>query len=222
MEKLYDNTAYAQKAVEATNKGMKLYIVRHQIEYDVEVLEWNKKIIEVQKYDPETGEPMYDEDGNPIMEEIEVDDYDNPIMVEEEIIDPETGEKKMVLVQKHHTETRIKTVEELDIQPVNWYICIEDNITDGTVNPNYEEEKQEEIEKQFEIDFFNTSLGYVRRNVTMKNGSHKDFLADILPILQVGIPILTYTKDGRQNKVLVTEKFIEECKQQVVKDFYGE
>ena len=55
-----------------------------------------------------------------------------------------------------------------------------------------------------------------------KYPTFKEFLADILPILQVGIPILTYTKDGKQNKVLVTEKFIEECKQQVVKDFYGE
>lgn len=84
---------------------------------------------------------------------------------------------------------------------------------------------KEEIEKQkkeiFLKEFFNTSLGYVRRKVSMQTGETKDFLADILPILQVGIPILTYTEDGEQNKVLVTEEFIDECKQQVIKDFYG-
>lgn len=81
-----------------------------------------------------------------------------------------------------------------------------------------EEIKREEFLKQF----FNTSLGYVRRKVSMKTGDTKDFLADILPILQVGIPILTYTEEGQQTKVLVTEEFIDECKQQVIKDFYGE
>lgn len=84
-----------------------------------------------------------------------------------------------------------------------------------------EEEIEEQKHQQFLKDFFNTSLGYIRRKVSMKTGETKDFLADILPILQVGIPILTYTIDGEQNKVLVTEEFIDECKQQVIKDFYG-
>ena len=46
---------------------------------------------------------MYDEKGNPIMEKIEVDDYDSPIIVKEEVINPETGEKEIIFVQKHHT-----------------------------------------------------------------------------------------------------------------------
>lgn len=83
----------------------------------------------------------------------------------------------------------------------------------------------EEIEKEkqelLENEFFNTSLGYVRRKVTMKSGAIKDFLADILPILTVGVPVLTYTSEFVQKKVLVTETFINECKQQVLKDFYG-
>lgn len=115
MEKLYDDALYAKMAIEATRLGKKLVKHIKQVEYEIEVLEWNKKIIKVQKYDPKTGEPMYDPEGNPIMEEIEVDDYDNPIMVEEEIIDPETGEKKTILVQKHHTEKRTKTVEYLEM-----------------------------------------------------------------------------------------------------------
>jgi hypothetical protein len=79
----------------------------------------------------------------------------------------------------------------------------------------------EEQEAEFNRQFFLTSLGYVRRSVSMKDGSHKDFLSDILPLLQVGVPILTYTRDLQQNKVLTTEQFIGECKQQLLIDFYG-
>ena len=86
-----------------------------------------------------------------------------------------------------------------------------------------EEEKEEQRREQFAKDFFNTSLGYVRRAVSMKDGSVKDFLSDILPLLEVDTPIITYNIDGTQNlNVLVTEQFINECKQQVLRDFYGE
>lgn len=89
------------------------------------------------------------------------------------------------------------------------------------VNPNYEADKQAREDAQFNAAFFNTSLGYVRRKVTMKDGSTKDFLSDILPLLQAGIPVLTYTRQLEQNKVIVTDEFIAECKQQVLVDFYG-
>ena len=79
----------------------------------------------------------------------------------------------------------------------------------------------EEQEAEFNRQFFNTSLGYVRRSVTMKDGSRKDFLCDILPLLQVGVPVLTYTRELEQSKVLVTEQFLNECKQQLLIDFYG-
>lgn len=84
------------------------------------------------------------------------------------------------------------------------------------------EEVAQKQEEEFKKDFFNTSLGYVRRKVHMKDGSVKDFLSDILPLLQVDVPIITYNTDGTQNVgVSVTEQFIEECKQQVLIDFYG-
>ncbi len=82
---------------------------------------------------------------------------------------------------------------------------------------------------QFEKEFFETSLGWVRRTVTMQDNCTKDFLSDILPLLQSDIPVLTYEKPDfvetfvpQQNRVMVTEEFINECKQQVLKDFYGE
>lgn len=84
------------------------------------------------------------------------------------------------------------------------------------------EEIAQKQQEQFAKDFFNTSLGWVRRAVHMKDGSVKDFLSDILPLIQPGVPIITYNIDGTQNVgVLVTEEFIGECKQQVLIDFYG-
>lgn len=85
-----------------------------------------------------------------------------------------------------------------------------------------QEEITQKQQEQFAKDFFNTSLGYVSRKVHMKDGNVKDFLSDILPLIQVDVPIITYNLDGSQNVgVLVTEQFIEECKQQVLIDFYG-
>lgn len=80
----------------------------------------------------------------------------------------------------------------------------------------------EEQEAEFNRQFFNTSLGYVRRKAYIQaTGERKDFISDILPLLTVGTPVLTYTRDLQQNRVLVTEQFINECKQQMYNDFYG-
>lgn len=93
------------------------------------------------------------------------------------------------------------------------------------INPDYETEKQTELIEQFNKEFFYTTLGYVRRKVTMKDGTTKDFLTDIVPLLQVGVQIITYTLNGTEltqnTGVTVTEQFINECKQQVFNDFYG-
>lgn len=96
-------------------------------------------------------------------------------------------------------------------------------ISDGKLieNPDYEEQKQAKEEEEFNKQFFVTSLGYVRRNVTMKDGSIRNFLSDILPLLEVGVEILTYSRELEQSKVAVTKKFLTECKQQVLVDFYG-
>jgi hypothetical protein len=112
------------------------------------------------------------------------------------------------------TEAQAKKIQEDDL----YYV-----ISDGGLipNPNYEEEKQAREDAEFNKQFFNTSLGYVRRAVTMKDGNKKDFLTDILPLLVAGVPILVYTRQLEQSKVLVTDLFINECKQQLLIDFYG-
>lgn len=96
-------------------------------------------------------------------------------------------------------------------------------IQDGKLinNPNYEEDKQKQEEALFNQNFFNTSLGYVRRKVTMKDGTVRDFLSDILSLLVPGVAIITYNRDLTQNKPVVTEEFLAECKQQMLADFYG-
>lgn len=96
-------------------------------------------------------------------------------------------------------------------------------IQDGKLinNPNYEEDKRKQEEALFNQNFFNTSLGYVRRKVTMKDGTVRDFLSDILALLVPGVAIITYNRDLTQNKPIVTEEFLAECKQQMLADFYG-
>ena len=152
MEKLYSDTQYAQMAIQANEQGKLLYRYQHTVEYEAEVLEWNyeEQEVERQKIDPETGEPMYDEEGNPIMETVTIE-VAVPKMVEETIIDPETGEETTIEVQAHHTETFTKEVEELMIAPVGQYILLYDNVTDGTVNPDYSEAgaRQAAFEKEF-------------------------------------------------------------------------
>ena len=82
--------------------------------------------------------------------------------------------------------------------------------------------RRQKEENEFNKQFFNTSLGYVKRKYTNKTGEVKDFLSDALPLLQAGVQVLTYTRELQQNKVTATEQFINECKQQVLIDFYGE
>lgn len=187
MEKLYTQDDYFNMACEANRQKKLLQKVQEEVEYDVEVLEWEKKTITVPVIDPETGEPT----GK--TETIEVDDYTKPIMVDE--IDPETGEVHKV--QKHHTETRTKWVERLEIVD----------------NPD-----------NFARKFFPTSLGYVSRVVHNLTGKEEDFLNDTLPSLVVGeAKIITYNADGTQNRdVVVTSQFIQDCKNQKLIDFYGE
>lgn len=97
-------------------------------------------------------------------------------------------------------------------------------IQDGEliINPNYEEDKEKEKEEIFNANFFATSLGYVRRTVKMQNHDEVKFLSDILPLLEIGTPILVYSKDLKQSTAIVTEQFIKECKAQLYKDFYGD
>ena len=97
------------------------------------------------------------------------------------------------------------------------------------------EEQAKEREEQFNKDFFNTSLGYVRRKVSMATGETKDFLSDLLPTISMGVQmgkpvtIITYNKPDftqeitdwtvLQNEKTVTAEFVKECFMQLSNDF---
>lgn len=105
------------------------------------------------------------------------------------------------------------------------------------INPHYEEEQAEKREAEFNKAFFLTSLGYVRRSVTMSDGSKKNFLSDLLPVISMGVQagttvnILAYDKPPfdedvtdwteYQHQVVVTPQFIQECFMQLSNDFSG-
>ena len=108
---------------------------------------------------------------------------------------------------------------------------------DGLIveNPNYEEEQINARRQQFNNDFFNTSLGYIRRKVSMATGETKDFLSDLLPTISMGVQlgqpvqIITYkepdftTDDvdwvALQEIKTVTAEFVQECFLQLSNDF---
>ena len=105
--------------------------------------------------------------------------------------------------------------------------------------PNYQELVIQKRKEQFEKEFFNTSLGWIRRQVNMKDGSKRDFLADLLLPIKTGmemgqnVEIITYrTQDfskeldlyyieSLQEVKLANLEFIQECLFQTVRDFNG-
>ena len=114
-----------------------------------------------------------------------------------------------------------------------------DTITEVVVYDETQEEADEreydQREQQFHQNFFNTSLGYVRRSVSMADGSHKDFLSDLLPAiktaveLQQPVNVITYEEPPfdedvtdwtqYQNVVTPTAQFLQECLLQLGNDF---
>ena len=90
-------------------------------------------------------------------------------------------------------------------------------------------------EREFHKEFFNTSLGYIRRSVSMADGSHKDFLSDLLPTIAMAVnmntpvSIIAYTEPDFSEPVTdwtqyqhietVTAQFIQECFMQLQNDF---
>lgn len=105
------------------------------------------------------------------------------------------------------------------------------------VIPNLDVVIVQRRQEQFERDFFNTSLGNIRRKVRMKDGTTKDFLSDLLPAIKAGlelkqeVKIITYsTPDfnyelNEEYMISLQEikyadiNFVQECLLQTVRDF---
>lgn len=133
MEILYTQKDYQEQSDLANSQGLKLYRYQHDVEYTEVVGDWNY----------ETKTITYtDIDGNEVTEEIQV--KTTPIMTTGTIVTiDENGNEVEIIgqVQQTHEETKTKQVEELTIADFGYYVCMFDNITDGTLNENYEEEK---------------------------------------------------------------------------------
>ena len=164
--------------------------------------------------------------------EWEDEEHTIPKMIKKEVpVYDESGELiriDIVKVQASHEEDAYKDVEVLDIKPVGYYYLIEDNLTDGSVNANYAKE-------DFEKNFFETSLGWIRRVITNADGSHANFLYDILPAVTTAVaqgivyPLIVYSEPDFTEEVIdwtqyqslkpATSQFIQECLTQIGNDF---
>ena len=129
--------------------------------------------------------------------------------------------------------TDLCTMEEFERNKDN-YTC-ENGILE--LIPNIDEVIIQRRRRQFYKDFFQTSLGNIRRKVQMKDGTVKDFLSDLLLQIKAGIElgqnveILTYeTPDFTQeltNEYMLSLQerknadlnFVRECLMQTVNDF---
>lgn len=111
--------------------------------------------------------------------------------------------------------------------------------SDGSIiiNPDWEQIQADKRKTQFYGDFFRTSLGFIRRKVSMKTGETKDFLTDLLPVISMAVNsgqavnIITYVEpdfihditdwEALQEVKQATPQFIQECFNQVSTDFTG-
>lgn len=153
-----------------------------------------------------------------------------------ELKKPYTQNEKNVFIDKYNHGDNMRIVEtSTALYALEPNETMENDVP--IVNPNYEIEQIQKKKEQFNKDFFLTSLGYIRRKVTMKTGETKDFLSDLLSVISLGISsgqavnIITYkepdfTKDDvdwetLQEPKIVTAEFIQECFARLSSDFTG-
>ena len=135
--------------------------------------------------------------------------------------------------EKDCLQTDICTMEEYENSKDNYVI------KNGKLEliDNLEDVLAQRREANFRKEFFSTSLGWIRRKVTMKDGSKRDFLSDLLLHIKAGIElgqeveIITYkTPDfylelstdymtTLQERKFANLDFVQECLLQTVKDF---
>lgn len=115
----------------------------------------------------------------------------------------------------------------------------EDNIViynnEYVFESDIEDIKKADRKKTFKKEFFNTSLGWIRRTVTKADGSHADFLLNYVPALKTALEmglsyeILTYDMPSFDTDIIdwtpyqhfkpINAEFIRECLQQTANDF---
>lgn len=114
-----------------------------------------------------------------------------------------------------------------------WYL------SEKLKSESYLQQQAEYRKDVFEKEFFQTSLGWIRREVKMKDGSTRNFLSDLLLQIKAGldmginVDILTYklpdfTREMDEDYIKTlqetkqaTQNFIQECLLQTVTDWEG-
>jgi len=130
--------------------------------------------------------------------------------------------------------TELCTMEEFDKNKDNYRLTQSGQIE---VLPDLDEVLAQRRKEQFEKEFFQTTLGWIRRKVNMQDGSKKDFLADLLIPIKAGLElnqtvrIITYKTPDYTNELTqeymeslqeiktATPAFVQECLFQTVRDF---
>ena len=220
------------------------------IDYEIRTEEYEEQV-----YDEE-GNPVYDEDGNPVTEiktreiQVPVGSHTEYRTVEEVVENWDTEadyRKNFYKVDNDLNVTDITTIGEQEGYIVvdkatgediktnqDWYKIVDNKVVKKS-DEEYEQEQADRRETEFNKAFFNTSLGYIRRKVTMKDDSKKDFLSDLVLSIKAGleqgldVKILTYDKPPfdrdiedwtvYQHIVSATPQFIMECLMQTSNDF---
>ena len=206
-------------------------VEENQIQVYSKIIETHEEPYEV--IDPETGESHIEyRTVEEVIENwnIEADYRKNFLKVDNNlnVTDITTiGEQENFIVVDKATGEDIKANKD-------WYKIVDNEVVKKS-EEEYEQEQYAKREAEFNRAFFLTSLGYIRRSVTMADGSHKDFLSDLLPVISMGVQggmpvnILTYDMPPfdedvadwteYQHQVVVTPQFIQECFLQLSADF---
>lgn len=164
-----------------------------------------------------------------ILEEIEEEQKELPyyFLVQNDRI---TGKSRLYV--ENEEVINIEVSEEVYNDDIEKYIYDDGEIV---LDPDYEEKQKQKRKATFEKEFFQTSLGWIRRAVNMADGSTKDFLSDLLPTIsmavQMGTPVKIIAYDEPdfteeitdwtpyQHVEVVTAQFIQECFTQLSNDF---
>lgn len=152
---------------------------------------------------------------------------------------PFSESQRIEFIVKYNHKNGLRIEQGLD---GSLFALEEDEIMQNGVpakNQNYETEIAQERKDKFEKNFFNTSLGWIKRSVNMKDGSTKDFLSDLLLQIKAGmdmgqkVEIISYAQPNFSNDLTeeymltlqqhknATSGFIQECLARTVADFCG-
>lgn len=154
-------------------------------------------------------------------EEVDIEGEEEEVVDNEgEVVDGEGEEGEEEPTPEPLIEEYIEAYYEADPEPID--------------PEEIARQEAEERENDWKNEFFETSLGWVRRIATMKNGNIDNFLTDDLPLLAIALqsgatpkvivystPDFTQEIDviALQSYVDVTPQFIAECLQEKQNEF---